>query len=270
MSRVLVADDDQAIRRLTSRLLGDVGVEEIVEAEDGREALERLSHSRFDLVVLDWRMPSVDGLELVRKVRADGSKVPIVLVTAEARKERVVEALRAGATDYLVKPFDNDVLRKKLAKYCREKTDWESPAVHRARDVMQTDVVTIHPEATVGQTIETLLRHGVGGLPVVDSHARLVGIITEFQLIRAIYQPEIKEQDVAELMTRDVVAVKEETTLAATARMMEKHRLRRVPVTRNHEVVGVVARRDLLRYITKNADAQSEFLNRGAVPVAAG
>lgn len=267
MARVLVADDDRAIRHLIANMLELVGAGEVVEAEDGGQVLERLDHDEFDLLVLDRYMPNVCGLDVIRTVRANGSQVPIVMVTGESRKEHVVEALRAGATEYLIKPFDHGVLRQKLERYCQQAIPWERAAVHRARDVMQRTVVTIPPDANVGQAIDRLLQHGVSGLPVVDSRGNLVGIITEFQLIRAIHQPEIKEEAVRDLMTRDVLVVKEETDLAVVAKIMEKHRVRRIPVTRNGKMVGIISRRDLLRYLSTNEDAQSEFL--GAASLAA-
>ena len=269
MKRVLVADDDPALRRLISRLLESVGVPEVVEATNGADALDRVNGREFDLILLDWYMPEVDGLDIVRRIRARGSQVPIVMVTGEARKEQVLRALQAGASDYLIKPFDHDSFRQKMEKYCQDQEAWESTSVHRTRDVMNKDVITVHPEAKVGEAIERLLQHSLGGLPVVDEQGLLVGIITEFQLIKAIHRPEIKQQAVGELMTKDVIVVKEETALAVVAKMMEKHHLRRIPVLRNGKVVGIIARRDLLRYITRNEDAQSELLDTARVPALA-
>jgi two-component system chemotaxis response regulator CheY len=267
MARVLVADDDRAIRQLIANLLSLVGAAEVVEAEDGGEALDWLRRGEFDLLVLDRYMPNVCGLDVIRSVRASGSRVPIVMVTGESRKDQVVEALRAGANEYLIKPFDHEVLRQKLQRYCQQDAPWGKAAVHRARDAMRRTVVTISPDASVGQAIERLLQHGVSGLPVVDGRGNLVGIITEFQLIRAIHQPEIKEEAVRDLMTRDVLAVNEETELAVVAKIMEKHRVRRIPVTRNGKVVGIISRRDLLQYLSRHEDAQSELL--GAASLAA-
>jgi two-component system chemotaxis response regulator CheY len=269
MTRVLVADDDQAILNLIAQLLKGVGADEVVEVITGSDTLDHLGRDEFDLVVLDRYLPDLDGLDLIRQVRAQGCTVPIVMVTGEARKDQVMAALEAGASEYMIKPFDHDVLREKLGKYCRNPATCAAPTVHRARDVMTTGVVTIEPEATVAQAIEAILRHGVSGLPVVDQFEQLVGIITEFQLLKAIHRPEVKEEAVRGLMTKNVVTVKEETTLAVVAKMMEKHHIRRVPVTRNGKVVGVIARRDLLRYITNNAQAQTELLDTASLSVSA-
>jgi len=269
MKRALVADDDPAIRSLIASLLKSEGVAEVVEATDGAEAMDQLSRGEFDLILLEWYMPNVSGLDVIEDLRRRGSRAPVVMVTAEARKEQVVMALRAGATDYLIKPFDHDVFRQRLEKYFRDAADWEEPAVHRARDVMNREVVTIGPDGSVGEAIERLLQHSVSGLPVVDHRGNLVGIVTEFQLVKAIYRPEIREQEVRDLMTRDVLVVKEETDLAVVAKMMEKYRVRRIPVTRNGKVVGIIARRDLLRYITKHDDAQGELLDNAELSVSA-
>lgn len=125
---------------------------------------------------------------------------------------------------------------------------------------MNTNVITIQADATVGDAIGSLLEHSISGLPVVDDQRQLLGIITEFQLVKAIYRPEIKEQEVCDLMTKDVLVVKEETILSDVADMMEEHRIRRIPVVRNGEVVGIIARRDMLRYMTENEEALAEFL----------
>ena len=267
MTRVLVSDSDQATLDLIVRLLEGVGADEVVEAATGSDTLDQLGRNEFDLVVLDRYLPDMDGLDLIRRVRAKGSTVPIVMVTAEARKDQVMAALGAGASDYIIKPFDHGVLGEKLGRYCRDPANCGAATVHRARDIMTTDVVTIEPETTVAQAIETILRHGVSGLPVVDQFEQLVGIITEFQLIKAIHCPEVKEEAVRDQMTRNVVTVKEETTLAVVAKMIEKHHVRRVPVTRNGKVVGVIARRDLLRYVTSNAHAQTELLDTARLSV---
>ena len=89
----------------------------------------------------------------------------------------------------------------------------------------------------------------------------VVGIVTEHQLVQAIYRPEIKDQRVRQLMTRVVLSATEDTILSEVAGLMEKHRIRRLPVVRDGQVVGVVARRDLLRYLTENEAALRQFLD---------
>ncbi len=95
----------------------------IVEAESGSKAVEAFRKDDFDLVVLDWQMPGICGLEVIEVIRASGSQVPIIMVTATGTEnEHVVDAVEAGASDYLLKPFAPAVLREKLGKYCCQKT----------------------------------------------------------------------------------------------------------------------------------------------------
>lgn len=119
-TRVLVADDSKVIRAIIGDMLRDFGVKDVVEAVDGSEAVKAFEQDEFSLVVLDWQMPGMCGLEVIEAIRATGSTVPIVMVTATATQhEHVVDAVEAGATDYLLKPFSPAVLREKLGKYCR-------------------------------------------------------------------------------------------------------------------------------------------------------
>ncbi|XZE54564.1 response regulator [Planctomycetaceae bacterium SH139] len=112
---VLVVDDSGVMRKIIARSLAALGVNNIEEAGDGREALEVFGDgSRFDLVITDWNMPEMNGLELSKQIRADGSKVPIMMVTTESEKDSVLKAIQAGVNDYLVKPFDNEMLKLKL------------------------------------------------------------------------------------------------------------------------------------------------------------
>ncbi len=115
--RVLVADDDDLIRTLIILALGAVGIRDTVAATDGREAMKLIQRQSFDLLMLDWHMPGKSGLELVKAIRGRGSQVPIVMVSAETARDQIVEAMRAGASDYILKPFDAKTLWSKIEKY---------------------------------------------------------------------------------------------------------------------------------------------------------
>ena len=117
--KTLVADDDKSMRRLIVQLLNDVGVQDVVEACDGDEALTLFKQNDFDLVVTDREMPGRCGVEVIRAIRAQGSQVPIIMVTVRAEKEQVQEAIEAGASDFLAKPFKVDVLRDKVKRFCQ-------------------------------------------------------------------------------------------------------------------------------------------------------
>ncbi|MDX1945376.1 MAG: response regulator [Pirellulaceae bacterium] len=118
MSRkVLVVDDSGTMRKIIIRALNAVGISDTVEAGDGAEGLEKFKQSGVNLVLTDWNMPNKSGVEMAREIRALDRRVPIFMITTEAEKTRVIEAIQAGVTDYLAKPFTAEVLREKLDKY---------------------------------------------------------------------------------------------------------------------------------------------------------
>jgi len=115
---VLIVDDFLTMRRIVRKILRDLNFEDIIEAEDGSAALDVLKRTRVDLIVSDWNMPRMTGLELLKEVRStDGIKdIPFLMVTAESQKENIVEAVKARVSNYIVKPFTAAVLEEKLAK----------------------------------------------------------------------------------------------------------------------------------------------------------
>jgi two-component system chemotaxis response regulator CheY len=115
--KVLVVDDSGIMRKIIIRSLNAVGVNEIVEAADGQEAIDAYKNEPVDLILTDWNMPNKSGLDVVTEIRAMGSSVPIIMVTTEAQKSQVIAAIQAGVNDYLTKPFEADDLRAKLDKF---------------------------------------------------------------------------------------------------------------------------------------------------------
>lgn len=115
---VLVVDDAAMMRRIVRGLLRELGLKNVRDAEDGSQALEELKRKKADLVVSDWNMPVMSGIDLLRAIRADGDlkSIPVLMVTAEAKKENIVEALQAGVNNYIVKPFNAKTLEEKLIK----------------------------------------------------------------------------------------------------------------------------------------------------------
>ena len=116
--KVLVADDSGVMRKIIIRALNGCGVNDIVEAADGVEALARFAEHPIDLVMTDWNMPNMTGIELLRAIRADAAlkALPVLMITAEAKKENIIEAAQAGASGYIVKPFTAGTLSEKLNK----------------------------------------------------------------------------------------------------------------------------------------------------------
>ncbi len=117
MSTVLVADDSSTMRKIILRSLQAVGITDCTEAADGTEAVKLFEPGKFDMVLTDWNMPGKTGLEVVAEIREQDANVPIIMITTEAEKGRVVQAIQAGVSDYLVKPFTADTLREKLEKF---------------------------------------------------------------------------------------------------------------------------------------------------------
>ena len=115
--KVPVADDSSTMRKIILRSLQAVGISSAAEANDGDEAVKMFTEGDFDLVLTDWNMPGKTGLEVVQEIRKINKDVPVIMVTTEAEKSRVLEAIQAGVSDYLVKPFTADTLREKLEKF---------------------------------------------------------------------------------------------------------------------------------------------------------
>lgn len=117
-TKFLVVDDFSTMRRIVRNLLKELGYTNVDEAEDGSMALSKLRAEKFDFVISDWNMPVMDGLTMLQNIRADAalSKLPVLMVTAEAKKENIIAAAQAGANGYVVKPFTAATLDEKLGK----------------------------------------------------------------------------------------------------------------------------------------------------------
>jgi len=116
--RILVVDDFSTMRRIVKNLLTDLGFTNMAEAEDGHSALAALRASSFDFVVTDWNMPGMSGIELLKAIRADDrlKTLPVLMVTAEAKREQIIEAAQNGVNGYIIKPFTAQTLQEKLDK----------------------------------------------------------------------------------------------------------------------------------------------------------
>lgn len=116
--RILVVDDYATMRRIIKNLLGELGFANIVEAEDGASAWRVLAQGGIDFVITDWNMPGMTGLELLQKIRGEPATraTPVLMVTAEAKREQIVEAAKAGVNGYIVKPFTANTLKDKIER----------------------------------------------------------------------------------------------------------------------------------------------------------
>ena len=116
--RFLVVDDFSTMRRIVKNLLNDLGYANVQEADDGNTALPMLQTGGFDFLVTDWNMPGMPGLDLLKAVRADPAlaKMPVLMLTAEAKREQIIEAAQAGVNGYVIKPFTAITLKEKIDK----------------------------------------------------------------------------------------------------------------------------------------------------------
>jgi two-component system chemotaxis response regulator CheY len=116
--KILVVDDFSTMRRIIKNLLRDLGFTNVDEADDGSTALPKLKAGGFDFLITDWNMPIMEGIQLLKEVRSDPklASLPVLMVTAEARREQIVMAAEAGVNGYIVKPFTAQTLDQKIAK----------------------------------------------------------------------------------------------------------------------------------------------------------
>lgn len=112
--RILLVDDSKTMRNIQKNILGQLGYNDVEEACDGQDALSKATAYKPDLLLVDWNMPNMDGITFVKTYRAQGNKTPIVMVTTESEKVRVVEAIKAGVNNYIVKPFTPETLSERV------------------------------------------------------------------------------------------------------------------------------------------------------------
>ena len=131
--------------------------------------------------------------------------------------------------------------------------------MYQVKDAMNDCLISIQPEATLEEAIHVLLDHGISGAPVIDDRGRLCGIITQFQLLEVLYDPDIRNHCVKDCMTRNVLTIEDSALLGAAASMFVVHRIRRIPVVRDGVVAGIISRSDLLRYFVKTGEQLDSF-----------
>ena len=112
--KVMLVDDSKTMRNIQKGILTQLGYTDLEEACDGMDALSKVGAFQPELLLVDWNMPNMDGLTFVKKYREQGNKAPIIMVTTEAEKSRVVEAIKAGVNNYVVKPFTPDLLGERI------------------------------------------------------------------------------------------------------------------------------------------------------------
>jgi len=129
--KVLLVDDSRNIRHIQKNALKQLGCDTVEEAGDGVEALSIMAKGKPDLMLVDWMMPNMDGIALVKKIRESDKSLPIIMCTTEAEKHHVIEAIKAGVNDYLVKPFSLDALAAKVERFLGQPVSKTPTADHR-------------------------------------------------------------------------------------------------------------------------------------------
>lgn len=112
--KALIVDDSAIMRKIVAKSLAEADIDEWDEAVDGVDGLAKLGASSYDVVLLDWNMPNMLGIDVLKKMRADGNQTPVIMVTTEAEKGRVIEAIKSGASNYIIKPFEKELMAEKI------------------------------------------------------------------------------------------------------------------------------------------------------------
>ena len=114
--KVLIVDDSAIMRKVITKALGELP-SAIVEAEDGLQATSKSQSETFDVILMDWNMPNKSGIEALTEIRSRGDTTPVIMVTTESEKERVLEAIKSGASDYIIKPFKPEDIHQKIQRF---------------------------------------------------------------------------------------------------------------------------------------------------------
>jgi CBS domain-containing protein len=174
----------------------------------------------------------------------------------------------AGCADYAGCNYFFSVIRGLADRYLEAMLHEDhhfpvgSIAMYQVKDAMSTQVFSVKPETTVEDAIQTLLKHNISGAPVIDNRGMLCGIITQFQMLEVLYDPNFKNARIEECMTRNVLTVEEEALLGTATNLFVAHRIHRLPVVRGDKVVGIISRSDLLRYFVETGEEIDAFFSK--------
>jgi len=263
---ILLVDDSATMRRIQKNLLAKLGYTDTIEAENGVSAQIKLEHADVDLILLDWNMPTMNGLTFLKSIRERGIRTPVIMVTAERQRENVLAAMRAGADAYVIKPFTPDVLTDRITAVMGKDTNAaEACSVNEgqppdrtsdvfwheltARDVMTARIVAVGPETTIFEAIRLLIAESISGVPVLDDGGQVVGVITEKDLLVGAHMLEAEKVHVSFIMTRNVLTVTEGTRLRDVIHLLLRRGFKQLPVVSDGRLTGIIARRDILRVI---------------------
>lgn len=126
--KALVVDDSFAIRKVLVRVLNRLGIMDVTEVDDGDKAVEQVLSHNFDIILLDWRMPDVSGYNALKEIRAKGKSTPVIMVTCETDRDHIVDAIKAGADGYVIKPFTAETITENIKRVLDKKKKDSPPA----------------------------------------------------------------------------------------------------------------------------------------------
>jgi CheY-like chemotaxis protein len=267
-----LVDDEERFLLNLAKLLKRRGFD-VSTAPSGQQALDILSSRKnIAVVVLDVRMPGMDGLETLGHIKQQSPETEVIMLTGQATLEDGIEALRGGAFYYIQKPCDIDELEAKIRDAFSVEQIKRHPVLwprYEVGEIILSGFVPLLPEDTLERALEIFnrYRHGEGAqmLFVVDERRHILGVISRSDVLKAVENvtgdepaswewvcrhPQcLPETTVGQIMEREVASVSSATSLAETARLMLQHHYDSMPVTADETVLGIVRLRDVLQYL---------------------
>ncbi len=280
--QILLVDDEERFLLTLARLLRKRSFE-VITATTGSQALEALSSGAdIGVVVLDVRMPGMDGLNTLRLIKHRHPASEVIMLTGQAALEDAIEALRAGAFDYIQKPCDIEELVAKIRSASSLEQIKRHPVLwprSEAGEIILSGFVPLLPQDSLKRALELFNRYrngeGAQMLFVVDDRRRLVGAISRGDVLKAAedlnpgeavdwdwvcgHAEILAQTTVAQIMNRQAASVSYSTSLAETARLMLRHHYDSMPATADGIVLGIIRFRDVLQYLQIAQEADPEL-----------
>jgi two-component system chemotaxis response regulator CheY len=283
---ILIVDSASAMRKIVRGLLKELGFKHIREADNGQAALSELKRKKADFVISDWNMPVMTGIELLRAIRADETlkHTPVLMVTAEAKQENIIEAVQAGVNNYIVKPFNAATLQEKLNKIFPDPASrtsanpfaavgapieslnppaaapraaygrgWAHDLPVHVSAIMTRETMTLYPEQNFAELVGLMANQAFRHVLVVDTDRRLCGVISDRDVLRELSRArDWHQKRVSEIMTRDPMTITPESPISAAVRRMLEKRIHCLPVVDEEgRVHGILTSTDLLKSYEK-------------------
>ncbi len=255
--RILIIDDEPDICASLERLLKDIKELIVFTALDTVEARNMLASKNIDLVICDYRMPGVNGIEFLEGLSKEKPGIVTILLTGDIETETAIQAINKTAiSKFVVKPWDNNELKTMIQGVLKDR-ERDLLGVIKARDIMSKFAITAKEDMGLMNAAHLMMRFKVSGLPVLSNAGKLIGIITATDLFRVMGEglktsgPESccetgSSMKIKSVMTCEVLTVTRETLFVDIIRLMFDKNIHTLPVVENGEIVGIIGRRDVL------------------------